>query len=395
MNHEPSSAARPVHVPSQPFSDVTIAAYYYPCLHPHERWDSQKYPGFTEWDLVNTAPSRFPGHVQPRVPLWGCEDDSKPEVMARKIDAAADHGVQVFIFDWYHYDDGPFLEHALDKGFMQAPNNQRIKFALMWANHDWYGIQGYDPREECKLWYPGKITPATWDKITTLIIERYFNHPSYWKIDGCPYFSIYDIQVFLESFGSVASARAALEDFRRKTTTAGFPGLHVNSIIWGQPNLPGGTTPADWPNLCQELKLDSGTGYTWVHHGALDSSTFPITEYTRGRDRYLQVWKESLSKMPMPYFPNTTVAWDNSPRAAHSVPWTEPAPHVVNPVLIHNTPQAFGEATRMILESETFQKLPHKILTVNAWNEWPEGSCLEPDTQHGYGYLEALRDLAS
>jgi hypothetical protein len=49
----------------------------------------------------------------------------------------------------------------------------------------------------------------------------------------------------------------------------------------------------------------------------------------------------------------------------------------------------------MILESETFQKLPHKILTVNAWNEWPEGSCLEPDTQHGYGYLEALRDLAS
>jgi len=107
----------------------------------------------------------------------------------------------------------------------------------------------------------------------------------------------------------------------------------------------------------------------------------------------LDVWDRELSQMPVPYYPNTTVAWDNSPRAAHSVPWDKPAAHVVNPVLIHNTPQAFGEATRLILERVQFQKLPHKIVTINAWNEWPEGSCLEPDTLYGYGYLEALRDL--
>ena len=376
-----------------PFSDVTLAAYYYPCAHPHQRWDAQKYPGFTEWDLIKSAPVRFPGHVQPKVPLWGYQDESVPEVMAQKIDAAADHGIGVFLFDWYHYDDGPFLEHALEKGFLHAANNHRIKFALMWANHDWYGIQGYDPREECRLFYPGKITPATWDHITDLIIGRYFKHPSYWKIDGRPYFSIYDMEEFLKSFGSTTAARTALDSFRAKTVASGFPGLHVNSILWGRPNLPGGTTPADWPALCGDLALDSLTGYTWVHHGALDQSQFPVTEYAEARDRYLDVWDRELSQMPVPYYPNTTVAWDNSPRAAHSVPWDKPAAHVVNPVLIHNTPQAFGEATRLILERVQFQKLPHKIVTINAWNEWPEGSCLEPDTLHGYGYLEALRDL--
>jgi hypothetical protein len=34
-----------------------------------------------------------------------------------------------------------------------------------------------------------------------------------------------------------------------------------------------------------------------------------------------------------------------------------------------------------------------KILTINAWNEWTEGSYLEPDTAHGMGYLEAIRDV--
>jgi hypothetical protein len=34
-----------------------------------------------------------------------------------------------------------------------------------------------------------------------------------------------------------------------------------------------------------------------------------------------------------------------------------------------------------------------RILTINAWNEWTEGSYLEPDTINGMGYLEAIRDV--
>ncbi len=112
-------------------ADITVAAYYYPCTHPHPRWDKSKYPGFTEWDLIRKAKPRFAGHKQPRVPVWGYRDESDPNVMAQKIDAAADYGVDAFIFDWYYYDDGPYLERALDEGFLKARNNNRIRFALM------------------------------------------------------------------------------------------------------------------------------------------------------------------------------------------------------------------------------------------------------------------------
>lgn len=372
---------------------VTVAAYYYPCEHPHPRWDKNKYPGFTEWDLIKAAKPRFPGHKQPRVPLWGYTDESKPEVMARKIAAAADYGVDAFLFDWYYYDDGPYLERALDGGFLNAPNNSRIKFALMWANHDWYDIQGYNPADKLKLLYPGKVTPKTWDKICDLVITRYFKHPSYWKIDGKPYFSIYDIGKFLQSFGSVTDARAALDKFRDKVKAAGLPGLHVNAILWGTPNLPGGQTPNSWPQVSRDLALDSLTGYTWVHHGALNDKTFPVSDYVWGRNKYLKFYDSMLSAHAIPYFPNVMINWDNSPRAAADADWSKPGKVVVNPVVTGNTPAAFRESLEIIKARLLAAPTQPKVITVNAWNEWPEGSCLEPEKEWGYGYLEAIRSV--
>ncbi|WP_214626814.1 glycoside hydrolase family 99-like domain-containing protein [Paenibacillus agaridevorans] len=33
------------------------------------------------------------------------------------------------------------------------------------------------------------------------------------------------------------------------------------------------------------------------------------------------------------------------------------------------------------------------IVTINSWNEWTEGSYIEPDTINGMGYLEAIRTV--
>ena len=246
---------------------ITVACYYFGNYHPGDPRNVQsKGPDWSEWELVKAARPRFPGHRQPNVPLWGYTDESDPRVMAKKIAAAADYGIDAFIFDWYYYNDGPFLDRPIDLGFLKAENNSRLKFAFMWANHDWLEIHPYRRGAERQILYPGTVTPENFEKICDHVIASYFPHPSYWRIDGPPYFSFYDLTTLLNSFGSVDATRVALDKFRTKAVAAGLPGLHLNAVVWGQPILPGEQKPADSPQLVKELGFDSVTSYVWIHH---------------------------------------------------------------------------------------------------------------------------------
>ena len=95
-----------------------IAAYYWPAYHDEPRWRQFMPQGEGEWQIIRESKPKFDGHLQPRVPTWGYGDESDPAVMEQKIQAAADHGVNVFIFDWYWYENQPFLEEALNSGFL-------------------------------------------------------------------------------------------------------------------------------------------------------------------------------------------------------------------------------------------------------------------------------------
>ena len=108
-----------------------IAAYYFPNYHVDPRNEQLYGAGWTEWELVKHAQPRFEGHRQPRVPQWGYEDEANPKVFACKIGAAVDHGLTSFIFDWYWYNDGAFLNRCLEEGYLGADNRESLKFALM------------------------------------------------------------------------------------------------------------------------------------------------------------------------------------------------------------------------------------------------------------------------
>jgi len=369
---------------------ITVACYYFGNYHPGDpRNVKSKGPDWSEWELVKAARPRFPGHHQPNVPLWGYTDESDPKVMAQKIAAAADHGIGAFIFDWYYYNDGPFLDRPIDLGFLKAENNARLKFAFMWANHDWIEIHPYRRGTERKVLYPGAVTPENFDKICDHVIGSYFQHPSYWRIDGRPYFSFYDLTTLLDGFGSVAATRAGLDKFRVKAVAAGLPGLHLNAVVWGRPILPGERKPADAAQLVRDLGFDSVTSYVWIHHAPLPQLQ---TDYNEVRDAYLRYWNEAERKFDVPYFPNVTMGWDSSPRAHQDDEFGNFGYPFTN-TIGGNTPERFREALQMTKRRLLSKPGGPRILNINCWNEWTEGSYLEPDRVHGLKYLEAVRDV--
>jgi hypothetical protein len=368
----------------------TVACYYFGNYHLDARNEQVHGPGWNEWELVKRAEPRFPGHRQPHVPEWGFEDESDPAAMAKKIDAAADHGVDAWIFDWYWYDDGPFLERSLDRGFMAAPNNARIKFGLMWANHDWVDIHpiGLSTVRQPKLLYGGTVTRKTFDTVVEHVIADYFRHPSYWLIDGCPYFSIYELMKLREGLGGIEATRDALAHFRARVKAAGFPDLHLNAVVWSASLLPGETMVKDPNELLSFLGFNSITSYVWVHHNVLRE--FPATDYNMARDRYLAYWEEAERGFTLPYHPNVTMGWDSSVRTIQSDRFLN-AGYPFTPVLQDNTPARLRDALAITKARLAARPEADRILTINAWNEWTESSYLEPDTVHGMGYLEAIR----
>jgi hypothetical protein len=63
------------------------------------------------------------------------------------------------------------------------------------------------------------------------------------------------------------------------------------------------------------------------------------------------------------------------------------------PVIVNNTPERFRSALQRAKDLTLKHPPGARIITLTSWNEWGEGSYLEPDTVHGMKYLEAVREV--
>ena len=364
-----------------------IAAYIWPSYTGDEPRSRIFWPeGYGEWQSVKAAGAKYPGHQWPRKPLWGYVNEADPYVMEMEINAAADHGVNVFIYDWYWYDDKPFLEQCLNNGFLKAKNNDRMKFYLMWANHD--AVSTWDKRtaEQGNLIWSGKQDEVQWNIICDRLINKYFSHPQYYKIDGKPVFMIYDVENLIAGLGGLENTRRCIDEFRAKVVAAGHAGLELQLTQWGDrtlavPNLSGVDTNAgsrrSTAEILEALGFDSLTNYQYVHFLNIDRDYREITDDAE------QKWQEFYDKYDVPYYPHISLGWDNNPRFDS----------FRGGIVKNNTPENVEDALRRVKAFVDSHDLPVPLITINSWNEWTETSYLEPDDLYGYGYLEAIKKV--
>ncbi|MFE9068219.1 glycoside hydrolase family 99-like domain-containing protein [Streptomyces violaceusniger] len=366
--------------------EVTIAAYYFPNYHVdprNERWHGE---GWTEWEVLKKAGPRFEGHAQPRVPLHGCEDEADPAVMAGKIEMATEHGVDAFIFDWYWYSGRPYLERPLETAFMPNAADHDMKFAVMWANHHWTNIHPWKSGTTATELESGIVDADQFRAATEYLLERYFHHPAYLRLDGRPYLSIYDLPTLIDGLGGIESTRTALDDLRSRAARAGHGDVHLNAITRDQPVLPQDGVALDEAVLVSQLGFDSVTSYVWAHHHPLPTLLTPYPDVLEQAERG---WEDLAARFDKPYYPNVTVGWDPSPRTVQSDRYDPRLGYPHTNIISDCTPEHFGQALERVRKYVLKTQTP--LVTINAWNEWTEGTYLEPDTVYGYGHLEQIR----
>jgi hypothetical protein len=188
----------------------------------------------------------------------------------------------------------------------------------------------------------------------------------------------------------VEATRSALARFREKTIAAGFPGLHLNAILWGVKILPGEQSLENPKEMLRVLGFNSVTSYVWIHHVPLPE--FPVTPYAYAAREAGKHWGRTAAELGLPYHPNVTMGWDASPRTCQSDRFMNRG-YPFMPTLGGNTPGAFREALRAARAFIASRPGQPRILNINSWNEWTEGSYLEPDRVHGLEYLAAVKDV--
>lgn len=371
--------------------EIEVAAYYFPGWHADPVNEESHGRGWTEWDLLRRAESRFQGHIPPTLPAWGEFDEADPSWMLRQIDLAISHGVTAFLFDWYWYRRRPFLERPLQT-FMKLVGGMPMRFALMWANHGWSNVHpASSTSSSSEPLLDGRVDGVQFDEMTDRIVGEFFSHQGYLQHGGVPYFSIYDPATFVAGIGSVEAASDALTGLREKSEAAGHEGVHLNCVLRGPGN--DALLPSEFGSLATEdllrMGFDSATSYSWVHYSSVHDS-FPTIPYDDVRHKYEAV-RETRRGLGIDYLPHVSIGWDSTPRCVQSdrferrrYPWLS--------VWDERSPAALTDALASA-KAYALAGSRHPMVTINAWNEWTEGSCLLPDRVVGTAYLEAVRSV--
>lgn len=58
-----------------------------------------------------------------------------------------------------------------------------------------------------------------------------------------------------------------------------------------------------------------------------------------------------------------------------------------------STPEGFRVAAENAIKCVENRNSDHRLIFLNAWNEWGEGAYMEPDLKYGHGYIDALSSV--
>jgi hypothetical protein len=340
-----------------PRSDVKNFAFYLPQFHEIKENNEWWGPGFTEWTNVKKSIPFFEGHYQPHVPLGDDYYDlSDVQTMEKQAKLAKLFGIDAFVM-YYYWFDGRKL---LDRPFNHLLNNPELNFPYLicWANESW--TRRWDGKSEEILIEQKYEGTFAYDFIEDA--SKHFSNPNYQKINGRPVLLIYRPE-------EIPNLKEVTLEWRDTVKSLGFEGLYLISVN-------------SFTNIdSYEFGFDASVNFAPNNMGLTPSK---IRNFKGNLFEYndLVAFNQDRSSTN-PVFSCVTPSWDNTARRGKE-----------GTVFLGSTPFKFRnwlmqETRRM---KNKFEKYDERVIFINAWNEWAEGSHLEPDEKYGYQWLHAVAD---
>ena len=357
-----SQATQGTHQGTKP--SPKLLALYLPQFHPTPENNVWWGDGYTEWANVARAKPLFPGHYQPQLPAdLGFYDLRLPETRQAQANLAREYGVHGFCY--YHYWfkgrrllERPFQE-VLDSGEPDFP------FCLAWANHTWtwkrdHSLQGRLMEQEYS-------EEDDREHIRWLLTA--FRDKRYIRVNGRPLLLIYWA-------ASLPNPERTFEIWREEAEKAGEASPYVCKVDsfgnFDDPRDLGCDAAVEfWPHGVETMiQRVGGPESFYAENQIFEYRQLVINNLARR----LPDWKRYSCVVPH---------WDNTAR------WKSTGARMLR----GSTPELYKAWLEGVVSKTAASSGPddEQLIFINAWNEWGEGTYLEPDLKYGRAYLEATR----
>lgn len=327
--------------------EYKIGVFYFPgwVKRPGTNWDPP-------WDQIKLYPDREP--------LLGWYPEGEVWVAEKQIQWLYDYGVNFLIFDWYWTKDNkPGLEHAL-QAYLKAKNSNLVKYTILWANHS--------------------DVPESLDQFTAMVdfwINNYFNKKQFMTIDGKPVVYIFSAEILRDNakkFG--ASTNDLLNISRNIAIKAGYKGIYFVACTQAIYSLVNEYIPSSGYDAISAYNYHRGYSGTYEKGGL----SINFAELASG---YKQSWEWILENSSLPYFLPVSAGWSKNPWGSHT-------PHDAS----FSDPLSFRK--HLVEAKSMLDRYPDKTkntIVICAWNEFGEGSYIEPTKKWKFQYLNAIKDV--
>lgn len=342
-------------------------AYYLPQYHPFTENNAWWGEGFTEWTNVAKARPMFLGHNQPLLPSdLGFYDLRLDEVRERQTELANGVGIGAFMYYYYWFSGTKLMDMPIER-LHQSDLDQ--PFCIMWANENW--TRRWDGASKHVLIaqeYEKVPAEQFIEDVMHLLKDR-----RYVRVDGGALLAVYRI-------AQMPDYPKVLEHWRKRAREEGVGELHIVAVDVG----------ASFDGLQSSYEAAGVQGfiafpphnhkyYPANRHGLevsldLHGNIFDYHEMVRDAER------RHINDFPDNDYPGAMVNFDNTARRQYE------------PDLWHGSnPYTFRRWLRSAANAVADRDPDHRIVIINAWNEWAEGAVLEPSHRFGRSYLRAVR----
>lgn len=320
------------------------------------------FPGWKDNAIGGPYPNPW-GKIKPypeRKPILGWYREGDVSIMDKQLGWMADSGINYVVFDWlWASNNKGYLEHAID-AYGYAKNRKRVSFAVLWANHTDY------------IFSKGQLTA-----LIKYWCDRFFKKNEYKRLNDRPVVFIFSARVLNNNLQKIGMTSAEFFKYADNIAKArGFKGI---SFI-------AGTGAAD-----PQIDYSQASGYSgfsaYNYHSPAtyrlpNNSSNMSHSYLELDHAYQDHWAWLLTHSSGILILPLTSGWSKTPWGGSADPMHD------NSI---GTPIEFEHhllAAKKVLD--THPDKTKKMAVICCWNEYGEGSFIEPHSKYGFAYLEKI-----